>query len=52
MDTARIIRDVGDYGIAYARELVFLLQQTDNDLGDKYLTRISITLAGRRFLWR
>ncbi len=41
-DTARIIKDVGDYGIAYARELVSQLQQADTDLGDKYL----ISLAG------
>jgi hypothetical protein len=44
-DTARIIKDVGDYGVAYGRELVSQLQQADNDLGDKYLTSLAGLLS-------
>jgi hypothetical protein len=44
-DTARIIKDVGDYGIAYARELVSQLQEADSGLGDKYLTSLAGLLS-------
>ncbi len=46
-DTARIIRDVGDYGIAYGRGLVQEIREKDPELGDKYLLKLVENLSSR-----
>jgi hypothetical protein len=45
MDTARIIKDVGDYGIAYGRGLMQEIRQKDPELGDKYLLKLLENLS-------
>jgi hypothetical protein len=46
-DTARIIRDVGDYGLAYGRELVEEIRAKDPELGNKYLLRLLENLSAQ-----
>jgi hypothetical protein len=44
-DTARIIRDVGDYGIAYGRGFMEEIRQKAPELGDKYLLKLLENLS-------
>jgi hypothetical protein len=46
-DTARIIRDVGNYGIAYGRGLVQEIREKEPELGDKYLLKLVENLSSR-----
>ncbi len=46
-DTARNIKDVGDYELAYGRELVEEIRAKDPELGNKYLLRLLENLSAQ-----